>query len=177
MSADFQKLDVYKAAVEVAVTVDALLQRLPRGRAYLVDQLRRAVSSIGLNIAEGAGEFSAADKAKYYRYARRSAYECIAVLDLIEGLRIGDPTEMKASRTLLDRIGAMLTKMIVSLERTGSGQAHETTATYPDSDSPARTEWSAPVTSSGLTPASGSGAARLDSDSDSDSDLDAPELD
>ena len=59
---------------------DPLADRFPRGRAYLSDQLRRAVASIPLNIAEGAGEFAPADKAHFYRMARRSATETAAVL-------------------------------------------------------------------------------------------------
>ncbi len=133
MPADFEKLDVYKAAIEFAITADALLERLPPGRAYLIDQLRRAASSIAMNIAEGSGEYSKADKARFYRMARRSGYECVAVLDLIEGLRIGDATELRGSRVLLDRIGAMLTKMITSVSRAAPGFVRE--ALVDDADS------------------------------------------
>ena len=52
---DHEKLDVYHFAIQFVVLADEIVESLPRGRAYLVDQLRRAGSSIPLNIAEGAG--------------------------------------------------------------------------------------------------------------------------
>jgi len=53
---DHEKLDVYQAAIGFVVLVDEIIPTLPRGQAYLVDQIQRAASSIALNIAEGAGE-------------------------------------------------------------------------------------------------------------------------
>ena len=70
-----ERLDVYGAAIEFLVLADRIAADLPKGRAYLADQLRRAALSIPLNIAEGAGEFARADKARCYRIARRSATE------------------------------------------------------------------------------------------------------
>jgi four helix bundle protein len=65
----FTRLDAYQAAAAFVVAVDILTAALPRGRAYLVDQLRRAALSIQANIAEGAGEFSPSNKARFYRMA------------------------------------------------------------------------------------------------------------
>ena len=77
---EHERLDVYRASIERVAGADQLADRSPRGPAYLSDQLRRAVASIPLNIAEGAGEFAPADKARFYRMARRSATETAAVL-------------------------------------------------------------------------------------------------
>ena len=62
---EHERLDVYKAAIEFLVLADALAATLPRGRAYLADQLRRAASSIPFNIAEGAGELAAEEKCRF----------------------------------------------------------------------------------------------------------------
>ena len=70
---DHEKLHVYRAAIEFVVLADEMIKQLPRGKAYLVDQLQRAGSSIPLNIAEGAGEFSHNEKFRFYRMAKRSA--------------------------------------------------------------------------------------------------------
>ena len=58
---DHDKMDVYKVAIEFIGLADEIVAKLPRGRAYLADQLRRAATSVVLNIAEGAGEFSGDD--------------------------------------------------------------------------------------------------------------------
>ena len=71
-------------------------ERLPRGRAFLSDQLHRAAVSIPLNIAEGAGEFSQGEKARFYRIARRSATECAAILDVCGRLNLADSGSLDA---------------------------------------------------------------------------------
>ena len=84
---EHESLDVYRVSVEFLARADEVAASLPKGRAHLVDQLRRASTSISLNIAEGAGEFSKADKARFYRIARRSSTECSAILDESEAAR------------------------------------------------------------------------------------------
>jgi len=106
------RLDAYVAAAELVVTIDAIAASLPRGRAYLVDQVRRASTSIQANIAEGAGEFSPADKARFYRMALRSASECAAWLDVCANLNLCDARAIEEARELLDRVVAMTTKLV-----------------------------------------------------------------
>ena len=108
---DHEKLDVYQAAIEFVVLVDEMIPTLPKGRAYLVDQLQRAASSIALNIAEGAGEYSANEKVRFYRMAKRSATECASILDICSRLQLVDVTSLVNSRNLLLRIVAMLIKL------------------------------------------------------------------
>ena len=108
---DHEKLDVYKAAIEFVVLVDAIVENLPRGRAYLADQLQRAGTSIPLNIAEGAGEYSENEKIRFYRMAKRSATECAAIFDTCQRLQFIDAKQYPVGRELLIRIVAMLTKM------------------------------------------------------------------
>ena len=61
---DHEKLTVYQAAIEFVILADEVIEHLPRGRAYLSDQLQRAALSIPLNIAEGAGEYAVDEKLK-----------------------------------------------------------------------------------------------------------------
>ncbi len=120
---DFQKLDVYKASIEFIVVSHALIERLPRGRGYLIDQLQRAATSIAANIGEGAGERAKAEKARFYRMARRSAFECAALLDVMAAEHLADETELRNGRELLERIGMMLTRLVESAKRTDSDSA------------------------------------------------------
>jgi four helix bundle protein len=108
---DHEKLDVYQVAVILVVLIDEVVEHLPRGRAYLADQLLRAGTSVPLNIAEGAGEYSASEKIRFYRMARRSATECASIFDVCRHLKLIDEMRYMKGRELLTRIVAMLTKM------------------------------------------------------------------
>lgn len=108
---DHENLDVYKVAIEFLVVTNAICEQLPRGRAYLRDQLQRAALSISNNIAEGAGEFCRDEKLRFYRIARRSATECAAILDACRALNVVDIETIKPGRELLLRIVSMLIKM------------------------------------------------------------------
>jgi four helix bundle protein len=107
----FQKLDVYQRSIEFLAFARRLLQRLPRGHADLVDQLRRAAQSTPQNIAEGAGKTTRADKAKHYTIARGSAMECAAHLDVMRIEELIDDEHYGRGVELLERVVAMLTKM------------------------------------------------------------------
>jgi four helix bundle protein len=72
----------------------------------------RAASSIVLNIAEGAGEFPAREKARIYRIARRSAAETSAALDLLVASGLAREQDANPIQERLFEIGAMLTGLI-----------------------------------------------------------------
>jgi four helix bundle protein len=108
---DHERLDVYQVALDFVALADAAIGDLPRGRAHLADQLHRAATSICLNIAEGAGEFAARDKARFYRIAQRSVTESAAILDVFGRLGIGEPAQLATGRELLLRLVAMLTRL------------------------------------------------------------------
>jgi len=108
---DHEKLDVYQAAIDLVILINTVVENLPRGKAYLADQLQRAGASVPLNIAEGAGEFSVNEKIRFYRIAKRSATECAGIFDICKRIEIIDENIYLKSRELLMRIVAMLTKM------------------------------------------------------------------
>ena len=133
---DHDRLDVYRAAIEFVALANGVVERLPRGRGYLADQLQRASTSIALNIAEGAGEFSGKDKVRFYRMAKRSATECAAILDVVRGLALTDPNALQPGRELLLRIVSMLIRMArsVRVSGTGTGTGTEQSQTEEDAE-------------------------------------------
>jgi len=107
----FQRLDVYRLAIEFLACSATLPNKLPRGYSSLTEQLRRAALSIPLNVAEGAGRASAADGARHYAIARGSAMECAAIVDALRVLSAKGEQEHLRATGLLARVVAMLTKM------------------------------------------------------------------
>jgi four helix bundle protein len=108
---DHERWDVYRASLEMIIVIKNVVEELPRGNAYLADQLQRAGTSVPLNIAEGAGEYSANEKVRFYRIAKRSATECASILDVCKQLQLISEDLYTKGRGLLLRIVAMLTKM------------------------------------------------------------------
>lgn|SRR3989344_6107868 len=80
---DFEKLDVYAKAKVLNREIIRFLRDTKAIDSYIRDQLKRASISIVINIAEGSGKFSKADKRKFYIIARGSIYECVSLLELI----------------------------------------------------------------------------------------------
>jgi len=73
---DFKDLDTWKLARSLRNLIYVLLKKLPvEERFALNGQLRRAVQSIGANVAEGFGRYSYQENIQFCRQARGSAYE------------------------------------------------------------------------------------------------------
>jgi four helix bundle protein len=118
---DHERLDVYRASIQFVGVASRLISSLPTGHSSLAQQLYRASMSIPLNIAEGSGEFSKNDKARFYRIALRSATECAAILDVCRELELTEPTLIQGGRRFLLRIVAMLTSMAKKYSGSGTG--------------------------------------------------------
>jgi len=112
---EFEKLDVYKVTLDFVAVADDVAETLPKGRRYLKDQLRRSANSIAANLAEGVGEFSPAEKVRFYRMARRSAVECASHLVVCRRLTLADDPLIAKGLDQLLRIVAMQTSMIKSI--------------------------------------------------------------
>ena len=115
MGFQHRKLQVYTKAVEAVTLLALITKSVASIDRWLAVQLRRAGGSIVLNIAEGAGEFSREEKAKFYRYARRSALEVSAGLDLVPIYGKADEKQIEKLQSVLDEIAAMLTTMVKRL--------------------------------------------------------------
>ncbi len=73
----------------------------------LRDQLDRASASVLLNCAEAVGRSGRRDQARLFAIARGSAYECLAILDLLESEE-GQREVLGQARRLLRRfLGAL----------------------------------------------------------------------
>jgi four helix bundle protein len=107
-----ESLIVYDMALKFHVAAMTLLPR--RGYPNLRDQLERASLSIVLNIAEGAGRSSPADRRKFFTIAMGSLLECGAILDVLHLRQIADPTRCRNGRLYLIHLARMLSRLAVS---------------------------------------------------------------
>jgi four helix bundle protein len=111
---DHRRLDVYRFALQCLAAIDEIVEGMPPGRAHLKDQLDRAATSIVLHLAEGAGEFSPRDKARFYRVARRSAVESAAILDIVAQRRHAPLDKLARTQQLLVAIVSMLVRLVAN---------------------------------------------------------------
>ena len=79
----YRRLEVYKNAKTLSHEVCKLVKSYPVDERFaLCDQLRRAVMSIPINIAEGFGRFSSKEKAHFIQIAFGSLNEVMCELEL-----------------------------------------------------------------------------------------------
>ncbi len=127
---DHEKLTVYHRSLDLSSLVAAVSDAWPVGKHTLLDQLLRASASVTLNIAEGAGEFSPREKARFYRMSRRSATECAAIMDVAVRHKAVTPDDRSAARAIILELVAMLTRLVCRL---GPESARETIPHLPSS--------------------------------------------
>jgi four helix bundle protein len=113
-SFDHEKLKVYQSAIGfITWSTDLLIQVTTK--AAVKDQLDRASTSVALNIAEGNGKFAIRDRCRFLDFARGSALECAACLDVLVAKRLVDPETIQIGKQQLLEIVSMLIGLIKSL--------------------------------------------------------------
>lgn len=83
---------------------------VPRGQGELVDQFRRAMTSVALNTTEGLGRVGK-DRAHFMAMARGSAKEASMALSLLVALQVVPDEVAGPVEANLDRARAMLWRM------------------------------------------------------------------
>jgi four helix bundle protein len=102
--------------MDYAVEIYKFSTRLPSIEKYgLTSQIRRAVSSIPMNIAEGAGCESRKEFKLFLEYAHRSTHEVLTILELIERLKLCDnkyiPDLLQKGKEIRAMIHAFMKKL------------------------------------------------------------------
>lgn len=112
MPFNFENLTVYLKATELAQEIYHLTGKWPKE--YLFDitsQLRRAILSISLNIAEGSSR-SIKDNKRFLDIARGSCFEAVAIISI--ALKIGVLNE-ESHKRIYDKL-TEISKMISGLK-------------------------------------------------------------
>jgi four helix bundle protein len=103
--------DAHDLARDAAILVLDLVRRSPPTVRALTDQTVRAVTSVPLNLAEGAGRLGR-DRVHHWRIAHGSALEARTALELLVATRSVDAEAAAAADELLDRVAAMTWRLV-----------------------------------------------------------------
>jgi four helix bundle protein len=132
MTYRFEKLDAWKQAMKSCLMLYQVTSKFPPEEVYgLTSQLRRAASSIPLNIAEGTACKTKKEFEQFLYVALRSQYEVVTILMLARRLRYIDAETMEKLDTELSRTGRLVQGLINSLARDGSVQQPKTNNRQP----------------------------------------------
>jgi len=111
-------LDVYKTGEQLSDMVwedfDSWPEKAQRTIEY---QIIRSSDSISINIAEGYGRYTPADRRNFYRYSRGSFEETKGWLFKASKRRIIDELRMKEYQSVIDELGPKLNAFINSTNR------------------------------------------------------------
>jgi four helix bundle protein len=111
----FRDLKVWQRSMDFVEEVYRVTRGFPKDEMYqLTGQLRRAATSIPLNVAEGAGQGSPRAFARSLRLALGSCYEVATGLELARRLGYLEQTSAQQLDSECSEIGAMITGLIKS---------------------------------------------------------------
>lgn len=82
----------------------------------LIDQIRRAATSVALNIAEGSGAGSDKEFARFLRISYRSLYEVITIIEISLLLNYGNKIENEKIIEEADELLAMISGFFKKLK-------------------------------------------------------------
>ena len=114
----YRELDVYAMSYEQAKEIYELTKAFPKEEQFgLISQIRRAATSIPLNIAEGYGKVETGKELlRYLSMARGSSAEMEVLLDFAKDFGYVSERIYEERMRLQQRIGKMLTGLIRSIQ-------------------------------------------------------------
>jgi len=116
---DFNDLEVWKKANLLAIQMYKITKEFPKDERFgLTDQIRRAASSIGANIAEGFGRYHTNDKIRFFYNSRGSISECMNHIYLAKGLGYLNEDVTDELLGEMEQVKMMLNGLIRSLRNT-----------------------------------------------------------
>ncbi len=132
MTYRFENLEAWQHAMTLCEMVYEETKRFPREEIYgLSSQLRRAATSIPLNIAEGSACKSRKGFEQFLYVALRSQYEVVTILKLAEHLGYLRDKNLSRLEEQVARTGRLVQGLINSLQRNSNVQQPKTNNQQP----------------------------------------------
>lgn len=109
------KLDVYKCSRQLVLECYKLSKIIPDVERFgLIQQIRRASTSVSLNIAEGSSRRSSVERRRYFEIARGSVVEIDSILDIFFDLNYCNMEHLQPAGDLLIRSFKMLSSLMTN---------------------------------------------------------------
>ena len=106
-----RRFDTYEVALEVTAALGPIIATIKRRDPDLSNQLKRAVTSIPLNLSEGA-QRQGKDRVQHYRVAAGSAAEVGTALSIALSWNLLSKADLEQVNPLLDRLRALLWRLL-----------------------------------------------------------------
>jgi four helix bundle protein len=138
VSFKFERLEVWRLAIEYIDLVYEIAEKLPPSEQYnLTSQIKRAATSIALNIAEGSTGQTDAEQARFLGLALRSLLETVACQHLISRREyLADKSPLRHAYVQANTLAAKLQAMRSSISPHKQWVREEPTLYDLDQDSP-----------------------------------------
>jgi len=118
MEYQFEKLKVWQDAIKLAEKIYLVSKKFPDDEKYgMVSQIRRAVVSVSLNIAEGQGRYYDKVFAQFLFHSRGSLYEVMTLIKLALNFGYLSEDDARDLNKDCDNIAGMLSGLIKSLKK------------------------------------------------------------
>jgi len=117
MSYRFEKLIVWQKAMEFCLNIYNVTKSFPKDELYgITSQLRRSVTSIPLNIAEGSACKTKKEFIQFLYIALRSEYEVVTILRIAYQLNYFSISVNKELELKIAEIGKLLQALINAMQ-------------------------------------------------------------
>jgi len=118
MYKSFEDMPVWQKAMDLAVAIFKMTERLPKKEDYgLTSQIRRSALSVSANIAESFGRQHTLDKLNFYYHSRGSLAETKSHLIYGSRVKYFNEIEVKELKTLIQTIWKETNRIITTLKR------------------------------------------------------------
>ncbi len=112
----FEKLDVWKMAVDLAEYILDLLEKLPQNKHIrLIGQIESAAVSVPQNIAEGKGRQYKKEFSQFLHISQGSVYEVVTLNEIFRRRRLLSEEEAMEIRNRCEQIDRKLNGLMNSL--------------------------------------------------------------
>ena len=119
-SFSFENWPVYKSSLELCSLAYDFRSKNPKiVCSSLIEQFKRASTSIPLNLSEGYSRFTKRDKISFLRIAKGSTFECVSVINILKKINVLEDKTHEKTYDLLRDISRMITGLIKHIEKTG----------------------------------------------------------